>query len=138
MEKLLLQIIVSSVDGRIKHVGNYESIQQYLFSTSVLRSLRPSSTEEQKFVQKEIADDAKDFLIEAECLNIRHQSWSLLYKYIQSFGFPLFFLYMFLLCVCSTVAFAVSNLYMASWVSETESTHPSNKLQTYAFVGLIG
>jgi hypothetical protein len=129
------------LDGQIKHVGSYESIE-HLLTTSSSAFQTPlkvnERVEETKFVLKDDEDGEIDFLVEAERLHTGRRSLSLFYTYIESFGLQLFTLYIFLLAVCSATLVAISNLYIAQWVSD-ESSHGEKlleKLEIYAICGI--
>lgn len=87
------------LDGKIKHIGDYESIQHLLTTTT--NTLQTPLKSEEKVVKFEPKTDEseEDVLIEAERLHSGRQSLSLFYKYVQSFGLPLFVVYAFLLGV---------------------------------------
>lgn len=134
-----IHTILTFLDGQIKHIGNYESISG-IFNTSIASSFvhhEVKPVEEKRKLTNDNEDSEIDYLIEAEHLRVDRQSMSLFMKYVQAFGVPMYFFYLFLLCVCSTVVVALSNIYIAQWVSDKGREESTSKLEIYGLLGLL-
>jgi ATP-binding cassette subfamily C (CFTR/MRP) protein 1 len=130
-------VLIIILDGQIKHIGDYESISG-IFDASIVSSIvhtEVKAPEEKRKLTNENEDAEIDYLIEVEHLRADRQSMSLFMKYVQAFNLPLYCVYLLFLCVFSTGAVAISNIYIAQWVSESGREGSLGKLGTYAIFG---